>query len=106
MAAGIRMAGLDRPSVELFKTAKYDSLDINKAVIHSMQPALLGAGLDNMNRTMASHLCRSVTELLPAASKPRDLYLWCRETITLASAKAVWGPNNPFDDPLVREAFW
>ena len=36
-----------------------------------------------------------------------DLFSWNRHIFTMASAKAVWGQNNPFvSEPGLEESFW
>lgn len=70
-----------------------------------MHPALLGSGLDVMNRNMIKNLAVSIDELEQDHTSI-DLHFWCRHAVTVASTDAVYGPLNPYKDPAVERAFW
>ena len=105
-AAANRMAGISGPGLELLRETQSGGGGINMDVLRSMHPALLGPGLDIMNKNMISELLSSVKELAASGGKSVDLHYWCREAITVASTKAVWGPQNPYQSAEIRKAFW
>jgi hypothetical protein len=78
---------------------------LNNALLHAMHPALLGSGLDGMNRNMTGNLQASI-DSLAAERAPFDLHMWCRRVITIASTDAVYGAMNPYKSQEVQDAFW
>jgi hypothetical protein len=74
----------------------------------AMRAALApGQDLDVMNRVMIQNIAASVDDL-STAGKPvkRGLALWLRNTVTIATTNSVYGPQNPYKDQTVQDAFW
>ena len=68
-----------------------------------------GPGLDGMNRVMAEEIMGSLDVLhRTVAEKPGIIKLasWLRNTVTMATTSANYGPGNPFKDPAVADDFW
>ncbi|KAI1446988.1 putative cytochrome P450 [Annulohypoxylon stygium] len=76
----------------------------------AMRAALhLGPALDDMNRAMLVEVSKALDLLQPAAGetcKRIGLHTWLQDKLTLATTRAVYGPQNPFDDKQVADAFW
>lgn len=74
----------------------------------AMRAALApGADLDEMNRVMIQNITVSIDDL-GTSDRPvrRGLAQWLRNTITIATTKSVYGPQNPYKDQSVQDAFW
>ncbi|KAI6084949.1 putative cytochrome P450 [Hypoxylon rubiginosum] len=65
-----------------------------------------GPALDDMNRAMLAEINKSLNELAPVDKKQFGMFTWLRDNLTLATTRAVYGPQNPFDDKEIRDAFW
>lgn len=100
------MAGITGKGLQLLQEKQGGGGGINEAVIRAMHPALLGPALDVMNASMISGLCPSINALSSNSDSPLDLHAWCRHSITMASTRAVWGPQNPYESEHLRSAFW
>ena len=98
------MAGITGKGLELLQEKQRGGGGINEEVVKAMHPALLGPALDAMNEKMISGLCSSVEALYGESSL--DLHAWCRHAITIASTRAVWGAQNPYESEDLRSAFW
>lgn len=106
-SAADRMAGVSKKGLQLYKGSEDGGQDLNRKMIKSMHPTLLGPPLDVMNKNMVSNLSKSVDELASSgAGKPLDLYGWARHAITIASTDAVWGNKNPLKSREIEDAFW
>lgn len=78
--------------------------DTHNAMHQSLAP---GADLDDLVRSMIVHISQSVEALLAEHDEAVvSLYDWIHDMVTLASTNAVYGPQNPFHDPVVRKGFW
>lgn len=74
----------------------------------SMRAALTpGPELDEMNRVMIQNVAASLDDL-STTGKPvkKGLARWLRSAITIATTNAVYGPQNPYKDQSVQDAFW
>lgn len=79
----------------------YDSI---KAIHGALIP---GAGLEYMSRLMIRSVSRSLESLRTEQRAKRiSLGDWLRHEITSATTEAVYGPDNPFRDSKVEDAFW
>ena len=67
-----------------------------------------GPGLDDMNRVMIQNIAASLDSLKPAPDSRTKIGLakWLRGTVTQATTNSVYGPQNPFKDSEVADAFW
>ena len=76
---------------------------------HQRMHAALARGSDSlrsMSETMTQSLERLFSGLNCEEGEMMDLYRWTRHAVTIASTDAVYGPSNPFRDPLVEDGFW
>ncbi|MCJ1381605.1 hypothetical protein MMC17_004716 [Xylographa soralifera] len=64
--------------------------------------------LAEMNRQMIENIARSLDGLIAPAQQSTkiDLWNWLRRHVTAATTNAVYGPQNPFKDESVVDAFW
>jgi len=66
-----------------------------------------GADLDAMNRVMFQNIAASIDELRTTKRMAKKgLAQWLRNTITIATTNSVYGPQNPYKDQSVQDAFW
>ena len=68
-----------------------------------------GEELDAMNRVMIQNVAASMETLQPAkgdSTQTIELRKWLRHELTMATTNAVYGPQNPYADPEVENAFW
>ena len=67
-----------------------------------------GHGLDEMNRVMIQNIAASLDSLKPAPGTRIKIGLakWLRRSVTAATTNSVYGPQNPFKDLMVVDAFW
>ena len=66
-----------------------------------------GPGLDGMNRKMIEKVAASLDKLTEVAGPKRImLQKWLEHEITHATTESVYGPENPYRDPKVEDAFW
>ncbi len=75
----------------------------------SMRAALSpGTGFDEMNRQMIQNVAASLDALKPSSNQPARISLvkWFRDNVIAATTNAVYGPQNPFNDQSVADAFW
>ena len=81
------------------------SMESYEAMRAALKP---GGGLDDMNRLMIQSIAESLEALAPDAGKTVRISLshWLRDQVTAATTTSVYGPQNPFQDKDVVEAFW
>ena len=82
------------------------SMESYEAMRTALKP---GAGLDDMNRLMIQSIEASLeNNLTSEASQTVRLQLagWLRESVTAATTNSVYGPQNPFKEKDVVNAFW
>lgn len=103
-AAAQRVTGARGKTLHLLRDKQSGGHGLNATIIHAMQPALLGNGLDRMNERMIRLLLPFVDELEHTSTV--DLHMWCRHAVTMASTDATYGPLNPYKDPAIENAFW
>jgi hypothetical protein len=104
--AAERVSGIGGKALRLLvQEPKEGGHSLNNALLHVMHPALLGSGLDGMNRNMVANLQASI-DGLAAERGAFDLHMWCRRVITIASTDAVYGALNPYKSQKVQDAFW
>lgn len=74
----------------------------------AIRSALLsGPGLDEMNRVMIQSIAASLDSLQVSVDKPKlKLAKWLRSNVTIATTNSIYGPQNPFKDDSVADAFW
>ena len=63
---------------------------------------------DEMNRQMIQNVATSLDKLKSSEQQPIQIGLsnWIRRNVTAASTNAVYGPQNPFKDQSIVDAFW
>lgn len=99
------MLGIKGPGMNLLREEQKGGGGLGMKVTHAMNPALLGAGLDDMNAKMITFLKASVDELASARDS-LDLFSWTRHVITVAATESAWGNKNPYRSRELEDAFW
>ena len=63
---------------------------------------------DDMNRQMIQNVAASLEALKPSVQGSVRIGLseWFRRNVTAAATNAVYGPQNPFKNQSVVDAFW
>ena len=81
------------------------SMESYEAMRAALKP---GAALDDMNHLMFQNIATSLDKLIPHGDKDvrTKLSKWLRDSVTDATTNAVYGPQNPFKDHDVADAFW
>ena len=83
------------------------SMDFNKAIYPALSP---GPHLEAMNRIMIPHIAESLDKLRMGeeGGRRRRIVLgrWIRHELSRAITDSVYGPQNPFKDRAVEDAFW
>jgi len=81
------------------------SIESYAAMREALSP---GARFDEMNRQMLQNVAAALDGLKPSPTQPAkiDLVKWFRLNIVTATTNAVYGPQNPFKDQSVVDAFW
>ncbi len=88
--------------------AENEEGDYYRAAIHkSMYEALApGPSLLDMNSRVLSSAARFLNEI-GVEEQPKSLFRWTRDSLTLATADAVYGRHNPVeDDPKLIDSLW
>jgi hypothetical protein len=75
----------------------------DKAIHASVSP---GPQLDAMNRSSVEIVARSVEELASRSPARLKLFEWVKKEITFATTESVYGPQNPFRNPKLQDAYW
>lgn len=107
IAAGAgHLVGISKESVKVMhdNLTSEDGFSLSwpKYVMSAMSP---GKDLDDMNRA-AIGVFSDQTEILRRSGTVRvGLWQWTRQTMVTATTEAVWGPQNPWRDPAVAEAW-
>ena len=81
------------------------SMDTYREMKKALAP---GPHLDQMNRTMLQIVAASLESLRVPKSDSKEINLmsWIRHELTMATTYSVYGPQNPFADPVIQKAFW
>lgn len=102
-----RSFAITKEGMDLIRAEKEDG-DYYRAAIHkSMYEALApGPSLLDMNARVLSSAARFLNTI-DAEEQPRSLYRWMRDSLTLATADAIYGRQNPVeDDPKLIDNLW
>ena len=73
-----------------------------KYIMPAMSP---GKDLDAINRRSIEVLADEMKALRAKGTSRLGLSQWSRQTMVTATTEAVWGPQNPYRDPAVAEAW-
>ena len=82
------------------------SMESYSAMRAALKP---GPALDDMNRVMIENIASSLDQLGMDGGLVNariGLSAWLRKAITMATTNAVYGPENPFKEGSVADAFW
>ena len=79
-------------------------MEISAALRAALAP---GPSLDEMNRVMIQNVAASIDDL-GTTGRPvkKRLAQWLRNTVTIATTNSIYGPQNPYKDQSVQDAFW
>ncbi|KAJ3579174.1 hypothetical protein NPX13_g1392 [Xylaria arbuscula] len=69
--------------------------------------AVMGPGedLDSMNRRSTEIYAAEMERLRAQGASKIGLWQWSRQMMVVSTTEAVWGPQNPFRDPAIAEAW-
>lgn len=74
--------------------------------VPSLHPALSpGPGLDAINGAAIRYISKSLENLCANGSTTVEMFSWIRQQIFRATTEAIYGPENPFRDPVLEEAW-
>lgn len=75
----------------------------------AMVQTLLPSSIDEMSRIAVKNvekMWEDISPATPADKKRIKVKEWLSYTVTMASARSVYGDNNPFETPGIVKAFW
>ena len=98
-----KLSQLPQEKVSLFKKSEKRE-GCAADTISAVEGALRQADLDEMMPSMLDTLKDSIDKL--SLGEPTDLHAWVRHCITIGSTRSIYGPQNPFHDKAVEDAFW
>lgn len=74
--------------------------------VPSIQPAMApGPGLDAINGAAVRHIAESLEDFRGKGPTIVELFSWIRGEIFMATTEAIYGPKNPFRDPVLEKAW-
>lgn len=74
--------------------------------VSSIQPAMApGPGLDAINHAAIRYISDSLGSLAAKAPASVELFCWVRGELFMATTESIYGPKNPFRDPILEKAW-
>lgn len=74
--------------------------------VPSTHPALSpGPGLDALNGSAIRYFSSAAERLASSGATTVDLFSWVRRQIFMATTESMYGPENPFRDPALVQAW-
>lgn len=101
MAVGMSKKALDIMHKDLTSEHGF-TLGWPKYILPAMNP---GKDLDAINRRSVEVLAVETAALKTKGTVKLGLSQWSRQLMVTATTEAVWGPQNPYRDPVVNEAW-
>lgn len=101
-----RVAGFKGNSLNIFESKKKGGSGFNKKLVHHFYKNLLGDELNELSQNTVKALEMSADQLKSLQNKSIDLYAWCRHVMTMATTKAAYGPENPYNSPSIEQGIW
>jgi hypothetical protein len=107
LAAGAgRFVGMSKEGVDLMhKDLTSDegfTLSWPRLITSVMGP---GTDLDNVNKKAVEVFAHEVSKFREKGMSRVGLWRWTRDAMVIATTEAVWGPQNPYRDTTVAEAW-
>lgn len=83
-------------------------LVLSKELIGQIRSVILsGPDLDKMNHVMTRSIAASLDSLEVSTDKAKlKLDEWLRRNVTIATTNSIWGPQKPYKDDSMADAFW
>lgn len=73
-----------------------------KYIMSAMGP---GNDLDSINRASVEIFAKDMDKMRANGTTKTGLWKWAREIMVKSTTEAVWGPENPYRDTAVAEAW-
>lgn len=74
--------------------------------VPSIQPAMApGPGLDAINSAAVRYISDSLEALAAKGPASVELFSWVRTELFMATTESIYGPKNPFRDPVLEKAW-
>lgn len=74
--------------------------------VPSTHPALSpGPGLDAINGAAVRYISDSLAKLSGGSATTVELFSWVRRELFMATTESIYGPNNPFRNPALENAW-
>ncbi|ROV92756.1 hypothetical protein VMCG_09085 [Cytospora schulzeri] len=75
--------------------------------VPSLHPALSpGPGLDAINNAAIQYFADSLEQLSGNGPTTVELFSWVRRQLFMATTESIYGPQNPFRNPALEEAWY
>ncbi|KAK7965878.1 uncharacterized protein PG986_000155 [Apiospora aurea] len=98
--------GMTKTSRETMERGLMDPDSFSISWPKYMQPAMVpGEDLDRMNKISIEAIASATKDLSANGTARVGLWQWTHDIIIRSTSKAVWGPQNPFEDEKVEEAW-
>ena len=65
-----------------------------------------GAGSEVFQTSMLNHLKSILDNIETSRTNRVDLYAWIKHTVTQVTMRAIYGPENPFEEQAIEDVFW
>lgn len=101
-AIGVSKAAMDLISADL-KTDQGLTISTTLLMAQATAP---GEDLNAMGRKAVEVLTAHLDLLSAQNGRVVGFYEWVRQSLHAATSEAVYGPENPYRDPRIADAFW
>ena len=65
-----------------------------------------GAGSEDFQTLMLNYLKSILDNINTSQINKVDPYAWVKHTVTQATMRAIYRPDNPFKEQIIEDAFW
>lgn len=100
-----KLSSLSPEQVEMFKK-RDGQAGLAEETITGVEASLKQSDVDELNVKMLDSV-KSIIDDIPVGHLSHcKLHAWVRHAITQGSTRAIYGPNNPFNDQSIEDSFW
>ncbi|GAB1317669.1 hypothetical protein MFIFM68171_07879 [Madurella fahalii] len=100
------VVGMSKEALEVMKRDLTSEHGFSPSWPKYIMPAMApGADLDAINRRSIEIFSGEMARLRAKGASQVGLWQWCRGVMVESTTEAVWGPANPYRDPVVADAW-
>ncbi|KAI1322985.1 hypothetical protein F5Y16DRAFT_403955 [Xylariaceae sp. FL0255] len=98
--------GMSKQSVKIMHQGLTEDHGYNSSWVRRVTPVLApGKDLDSINRRSIEIFAENLKALAADGKTQVDFWKWTRQLIVDATSESIYGPQNPFRDPQIKEAW-